>query len=57
MSMIDQRLYNKVYIVNYIAGYIYFINVLNSNLLLYISCKNVKYDIVNSLKASKFLIN
>ena len=53
----DQRLYNKTHMVNFTAGYIYFINALNGSSFPHISHKNVNYDSINSLTAKDFLLD
>lgn len=53
----DQRLYNKVHMVNYTAGYICFMNAPDGSLLLHIGCEQVQYDAVDNLIASDFLLD
>lgn len=53
----DHRLYNKAHIVNYIVGYICFMNALDGSSLSHISRENVDYDAVNSLTARNFLLD
>lgn len=43
--------------VNYIAGYIYFMNAPDNSPLLHISHENVNYDAINSLTAKNFLLD
>lgn len=56
-NVCNQGLYNKAYMVNYIAKYICFMNTLNASFFLYISCENVNYDAINSLTAKHFLLD
>lgn len=53
----NQRLYNKRHLVNFIAGYVYFMNALDSSPFLHISCESVQYNAVNSLTANNFLLD
>lgn len=53
----DWCLYNKVYLVNYIAGYICFMNVVDASILLYINNHQVQHEALNSLIANNFLLN
>lgn len=50
----NQYLYNKMYIVNYIEKYIYFIKIINGIFLLYISYEYVQYNTINNFIAINF---
>lgn len=53
----DQRLYNKVYIVNYTAGYMCFINAEDGSSLPYINCNQVQHEAVTSLVANNSFLD
>ncbi len=53
----DQCLYNKAHLVNYIAGYIYFINVANGSTFLNINSDQVQHEALRSLIADDFLLD
>ena len=53
----NQRLYNKVHMVNYTARYICFINAPDGSSFPHISSDNIDYNAVNSLTAKNFLLD
>lgn len=53
----DQRLYNKAYLVNYIARYIYFMNVVDKSTLPYINSDQVQHKVFSNLIANNFLLD
>ncbi len=53
----DQRLHNKVHLVNYIAGYICFMNIADGNTLPYINSDQVQHEALSSLIADNFLLD
>lgn len=57
IKVCDQRLYNKAYLVNYIAGYMFFINAIDKSPLLYINNDQVQYKALNSLIPNNFLFD
>ena len=52
----DQRLYNKVHIVNYIAGYLCFINVADGSPLPYFNGDQVQCEAFSSFVTNDFLL-
>ena len=56
-NVCNQRLYNKVHMVNYTARYIYFMDALDSSSLPHIRRENVDYDAINNLTAKDFLLD
>lgn len=51
----DQSLHNKVYLVNFIVRYVYFINIENGSHFPYINSNQIQYKALNSLIANNFL--
>ena len=52
----DQRLYNRGHIVNYTAGYVYFMNMADRSPLPYLNGDQVQHKAFSSLVASDFLL-
>lgn len=53
----DPRLYNKAYLVNYTAGYIYFMHNPDKNPVSYINNNQMQLEVLNSLIADDFLLD